>query len=132
MEDWQKEKIVTSSIIAKNIIGLIERRGVQSVPSYNVSLYKACRTLVQTGTAAEPCDAIPKPPLPQSYNRFTTTFCACATSPIHQNYQKNIFQRILLRFGCDLTRRFRSDLKRCAQSGRIACIRFPSDISVLF
>ena len=46
--------------------------------------------------------------------------------------RKNIFQRILLRFGCDLTRRFRSDLKRCAQSGRKACIRFPSDISVLF
>ena len=46
--------------------------------------------------------------------------------------RKNIFQRILLRFGCDLTRRFRSDLKRCAQSGRKSCIRFPSDISVLF
>ena len=46
--------------------------------------------------------------------------------------RKNIFQRIPLRFGCDLTRRFRSDLKRCAQSGRKACIRFPSDISVLF
>ena len=95
---------------------------------------RAMRTLkqtLQTGTVHSMNTLITKL-MSLSRHRYTTHFCACAASPNHQNWQKNIFQRILLRFGCDLTRRFRSHLKRCAQSGRKACIRFPSDISVLF
>ena len=46
-----------------------------------------------------------------------------------RTFRRNIFPRILRRFGSDLKRRFRSDLRQCAQSGSNVCFRFLSDIS---